>query len=73
MARLHNETGISKSNIPMQSYPPQKLQKQVNKKHFHKMYRDVGMAMPKSMQTRCRDCNAKKYANKVGMIGYKPS
>ena len=38
------------------------------------MYKDVGMAMPKSMQTRVyRDGNAKKYVNKVGMIVYKQS
>ena len=24
-------------------------------KHFQKMYRDVGMAMPKTTETRCRD------------------
>ncbi len=24
-------------------------------KHFHKMYRDVGMAVPKTTETRCRD------------------
>ena len=24
-------------------------------KHFQKMYRDVGMAVPKSTETRCRD------------------
>ena len=26
-------------------------------KHFQKMYRDVGMAVPKSTETRCRDCS----------------
>ena len=25
------------------------------KKHFQKMYRDVGMAVPKTTETRCRD------------------
>ena len=24
-------------------------------KHFQKMYRDVGMAVPKTTETRCRD------------------
>ena len=24
-------------------------------KHFQKMYRDVGMAVPKTIETRCRD------------------
>ena len=24
-------------------------------KHFQKMYRDIGMAMPKTTETRCRD------------------
>ena len=26
-------------------------------KHFQKMYRDVGMAVPKTTETRCRDGN----------------
>ena len=33
------------------------VQKKANKyeKHFQKMYRDVGMAVPKTTETRCRD------------------
>ena len=26
-------------------------------KHFQKMYRDVGMAVPKTTETRCRDAS----------------
>ena len=31
------------------------VQKKGYEKHFQKMYRDVGMAVPKTTETRCRD------------------
>ncbi len=40
----------------------QKAQKQVQK-HFQNMHKDVGMAMPKSIPTRC----GWRYAKDVGM------
>ena len=35
--------------------PTQELHVYKYIKHFQKMYRDVGMAMPKTTETRCRD------------------
>ena len=36
---------ISYASLPIIKY----------EKHFQKMYRDVGMAVPKTTETRCRD------------------
>ena len=35
----------------------ERVRRKYNKyiKHFQKMYRDVGMAVPKTTETRCRD------------------
>ena len=35
--------------------PVQKKDANKYEKHFQKMYRDVGMAVPKTTETRCRD------------------
>ena len=43
--------------LPRPRYPPESKHLIIYKyeKHFQKMYRDVGIAVPKTTETRCRD------------------
>ena len=44
---LHTKSGGHTCTCPIFCYKYEK--------HFQKMYRDVGMAVPKTTETRCRD------------------
>ena len=45
-----NSTSVGKPELLYKRYCIYKYEK-----HFPKMYRDVGMAVPKTTETRCRD------------------
>ena len=46
---------LDSDNLLYGTVAQQKAHKQVYEKHFPKMYRDVGMAVPKTTQTRYMD------------------